>query len=144
MNIGHDLLSLSPEDCALLLNVFESIQVMLPKRVPISISARHNDYIDKWFELRSSIQSCAALVPPPLNGDKVWSGVTFDSPQRTIIVRAKSRAEVVRMLNAAGYRYTAGYIKEYWSEDSSFRDYLLAAKERGVYVRGPKGWEKKA
>ncbi len=131
MNHPNNHISLSPEDCALLIDVLDN---------GFSLVSQHG----KFYKLRESIQSCAALVPPPLNGDKVWSGLTFDRPQRTIIVRAKSRAEVVRMLNAAGYRYTAGYIKEYWSEDSSFRDYLLAAKDRGVYVCGPNGWEKKA
>ena len=52
-------LTLTPEDCAVLLESAGSIPA---------------DRMDKRNELWLSIRECAALVPPPLNGDKVWGG----------------------------------------------------------------------
>lgn len=133
-----DGLLLTPEDCALLIE---------GKCGNVSPPAR----FDKWNELWISIRDHAKLVPAPLNGDKVWySAVCWNRDlvndgsshnQCPTVVRAKTKAAALRMLNACGARESAARFRDYWSETKN-RESLLAAKEPGVYAKGSKGWVK--
>jgi len=129
MNQGEMILT--PEDAALLLR---------------ALHGYGNEDQAEWHPLRARIFACAALVPPPLNGDKVWHGMTMgvirNGRQSTTIVRAKSQAEALRMLHTAGHSITAGHLRNYWSVTGN-REELCVAKERGVYVQTPEGWIKK-
>ncbi len=103
----------------------------------------------EYARVFTKIRACAALVPPPLNGDKVWSGLTIGlvrtgkhQNQSQTVVRAKSKAEAVRLLNAAGERISAFHFSQHWGVTGN-REQLCAAKERGVYVSTRGGWVKK-
>ena len=122
---------LTPEDAALLVRSLGSDNVYA--------------VVGALADLYERLKACAALVPPPLNGDKVWYGLTTDiirPGQKPTVVRARSNAEAIRLLQAARQRISAGWFSNHWSRTSNRED-LCAAKERGVYVKTPEGWIKK-
>ncbi len=128
---------LTPEDAALLLPALQQSDA------PSWVSGNRV----AWHQLLERIEACAALVPPPLNGDKVWYGLTMglvrNGRQSETIVRAKSQAEASRLLELAGEgRTTVGHLRNYWSVTGN-REQLCVAVERGVWVKGSNGWIKK-
>lgn len=127
--MNEDELILAPEDAALLLDSWSYYDT--PTKA-------------LWDRLRA----CAALVTPPLNGDVVWSGLTArlaknGTPhnQCKTVVRARSEAEAVRLLQAAGEIISASYFSNHWSVTGN-RESLCQAVARGVWVKGTEGWIK--
>lgn len=125
-------LELTPEDAALL--------------VRWSIGGRPSS--PNFSALWSRIETHAALVPAPLNGDKVWGGLTvglvhrnYNGNQARTIVRAKTKAEAIRMLESVRQKMSATHFNNYWGETGN-REELALAKERGVWAQGAEGWVK--
>jgi len=124
--------------------------ILTPEDAELLLRVVHNYYcadgdLPAWHQLRARIFACAALVLPPLNGDKVWTGLTTDiirPGQTPTVVRARSKAEAIRLLQAARERISAGWFANHWSVTGNCEQ-LCAAKERGVYVKTPEGWIKK-
>jgi len=104
-------LILTPEDCVLLLRAMKGdITMTDTSGLP-------------WQSLRARIESHADLVPPSLNGDRVWYSCRWT-------VRARSKAEALRMLECANMRISASRLKSHWVELSACPVY---ATERGVW-----------
>lgn len=102
--------------------------------------------IDK---LMPRIRACAAMVAPPLNGDKVWGGLTTRLIERGdahrhshTVVRAQSEDKAARLLGLAGERLGANRIRESWFLTND-AELLRMATEPGVWVKGAEGWRKK-
>lgn len=135
----NELLGLTPEDAALLLRVFTGDITM----TDTSGAA--------YRELKNRLESHATLVVPPMGKDKVWHGMTTGiikwkagqphQNQWDTVVRAKSAAEAVRMLQAAGERVSASHFSSHWGITSN-RESLVQCTAPGVWVKGPKGWVK--
>ena len=127
-------LILTPEDCAELL--------------------RHlTGWVRPNAEMLARLEAHARLVPPPLNGDKVWSGrplwrasVFADGSRHNqieTVVRAKTKAEAHRLLSAAGNAQTTTQFAGHWGQTGN-REQLAVAVERGVWAKGTEGWVKLA
>ena len=129
----QDDMILTPEDAALLLAIYDG-------RPVLSFTGP-----EARAQLLERIEECAAKVPLPLNGDKVWYGLTIGlvrtgayQNQSPTIVRARNQAEAVRLLNAAGANIGSHHFRCYWSVTRN-RDQLRAATRRGVWVQRPNG-----
>ena len=137
---------LTPEDAALLLMLIrpESMSFWVPSAD-----------LKQWEGLRQKLEACAALVPPPLNGDLVSFGLTTGlldngrpQNQSETIVRARSMAQAVRLLGKAGEHVSTYRFRNYWTVTGN-RVQLVVAKEEGVWVNpyrwsdNPEGWIKK-
>ena len=124
-------LMLTPEDAALL--------YPLLSRVTTRPQWKDSERV-QFIGLLGRMEAHARLVPPPLNGDKVWYGLTTHFAQgearrnqSATIVRAKSQAEAVRLLNAAGDHISVGHFSKYWSVTGN-RYELCTATECGIWV----------
>jgi hypothetical protein len=106
-------LTLTPEDCELLLacSPFPPSGTWQPGRR------------DRFIELVAELKRYAALVPPPLNGDRVWHSSRWT-------VRARSNAEALRMLESANMRTPASRLKSHWVELPACPVYVTG---RGVW-----------
>jgi hypothetical protein len=133
MNQGE--IVLFPEDAALLLQ-------MLQPRCEYDPAT--------CYRLFDRLEACAKLVIPNMGKDKVWYGLTTNfvrlnagHNQADTIVRASSKAEAVRLLNAAAGHpmMTMHQFSGWWSETGN-REQLAQATEKGVWVKGSEGWVK--
>lgn len=106
-------LILTPEDCAI-------IGALLDEH---RMATWGPGLRDKAFALIGELKSHADLVPPPLNGDRVWRWSRWT-------VRARSRTEALRMLESANMRIPVSRFKSHWAELSECPVY---ATERGVW-----------
>ena len=133
-------LVLTPEDSALLVDVLESR--------PLG----SNGVRDRYSELLYSLKESAKLVPAPLNGDKLWNGriswsrdIIDDGTahnQTHTVVRARSKAEALRMLAAVdGRGETVSRFNTHWSNTAGVKASAIVT-ERGVWVEGKGGWVK--
>jgi len=126
----NDLLGLTPEDAVLICEALEVSSYHDIERWPAAKQLR-------WHELSVKLEAHAKLVPPPLGKDKVWHGLTMRlvdtgtvQNQAQTIVRARSAAEAVRLLNAAGEYISASHFKNYWGLTGN-REQLVQAVEPG-------------
>ena len=133
-------LVLTPEDCALLLRV-------LPEDTKDHLDNAGQS--DKYHELRYSLKESAKLVPAPLNGDKVWGGSPMyrrseidngkTHNQVRTIVRARNKAEAMRLLAAIGQSVGPTHFNNHWSVTGNRLELSLVI-ERGVWAEGKDGW----
>jgi hypothetical protein len=133
----EDLLSITPEDAAVLL------------RGGLVSSALLTDGELKAYDvIVKRLEAHAKLAIPPIGKDKVWSGFTFrlakngtQHNQCRTVVRARNKAEAVRLLDAAGERMNPTYFNRYFGGTGN-REELCLAVERGVWVKDSEGWIK--
>jgi len=137
--MSDDLLGITPEEAALLLRVYKRDITM------------EDTFNDPYVTLKARIEAHAKLVIPDMGKDKVWSGMSSGiikwktgmphQNQWSTVVRARSAAQAVRMLNAAGDRTSQTHFRSHWSITGN-RESLCQCTEPGVYVKGPDGWVK--
>jgi hypothetical protein len=83
------------------------------------------------------IEAHAKLAPPPLGKDKVWHGALSQS-MPIVIVRARSAAEAIKLLNAIKPNISPARFKNYWNVTKNRKE-LLVATERGVWFKEKDG-----
>lgn len=128
-------LVLSPEEAALLVSKIN----MIGKQTP------------ECNSLYLRLQQHAKLVPAPLNGDKVWVGlttglvkITNNGNQAKTVVRAKTKTQAIQILAATfslRRTVTMHEFNTYWSVTGNV-EHLAMATEKGVWASGDEGWVK--
>ena len=147
MSIHEGSLVLTPEDCALIVRALNKDNPM-----DVLTGGEYDRYNELLYSLRESARLVSArLVPAPLNGDKVWGGSPMyrrseldngkTHNQIRTIVRAKNKAEAMRLLAGIGQALSPTHFNNYWGITGN-RLELSLVTERGVWAESKKGWVK--